>query len=115
MWSEYFSKGIVFGIDIYNLDQLHAWMRKTGFPDFLPDKPDTGRIKTFVADQANREQLQRFIDVSGGDFDIVLDDGGHTMKQQQMSFGYFFDHQPHRFQECRMILFRTQICHTNNS
>ena len=90
MWSEYFSKGTVFGIDVYSLDQLHAWIRNSGFPDFLPDKPDTGRIKTFVADQANREQLKRFIDASGGDFDIVLDDGGHTMEQQQTSFGFFF-------------------------
>jgi len=92
MWSEYFSKSTVFGIDMYSLDQLHALMRNSGLPDFLPDKPDTGRIKTFVADQANREQLKRFIDASGGDFDIVLDDGGHTMEQQQTSFGFFFKH-----------------------
>jgi hypothetical protein len=92
MWSEYFRNGTIYGIDIYNLDQLHVWMRSAGCPDFLPDKADTGRIKTFVADQANRKQLKRFIDASGGDFDIVLDDGGHTMEQQQTSFGFFFQY-----------------------
>ena len=27
----------------------------------------------------------------GGDFDIIIDDGGHTMKQQQVSLKYLFD------------------------
>jgi demethylmacrocin O-methyltransferase len=90
MWTEYFPKGTVFGIDLLNLDELHASMRKYNLPDFLPDKPETDRIKTFEADQSNRNELKRFIDKYGGDFDIVLDDGGHTMEQQQTSFGFFF-------------------------
>jgi hypothetical protein len=51
---------------------------------------DNDRIKTFVADQANRHQLQSFIDANGGEFDIIIDDGGHYMKQQQVSFGFLF-------------------------
>jgi hypothetical protein len=43
-----------------------------------------------VADQSKREQLQKAIDVSGGDIDVLLDDGGHTMQQQQVSLGFLF-------------------------
>jgi hypothetical protein len=91
MWSEYFSKSTVFGIDIYSLDELHRLLPKyPDVPDLLPEKPETERLKTFVADQANRDQLRSFIDKYGGDFDIVLDDGGHAMEQQQTSLGFFF-------------------------
>ena len=63
----------LFGIDIKD---------KTSF--------DSERMKTFVADQANREQLQAFIDTYGRDFDLILDDGGHSMEQQQVSLGFLF-------------------------
>lgn len=72
LWSNYFSQASIFGIDI------------------VP-KPDYGeQIKTYVADQADRTQLQKFIDTYGGDFDIIIDDGGHSMQQQQVSFGFLF-------------------------
>jgi hypothetical protein len=51
---------------------------------------NSDRIKTYIADQANRSQLKSFIDANGCDFDIILDDGGHSMEQQQVSFGYLF-------------------------
>jgi hypothetical protein len=60
--------------------------------DQLDSIKDNPRIKTFVADQANRTHLQSFIDKHGADFDIVMDDGGHTMEMQQTSFGFFFKH-----------------------
>jgi hypothetical protein len=46
--------------------------------------------KTFIADQSRRDQLQKFIDKFGGNFDVLLDDGGHSMDQQQISLGYLF-------------------------
>jgi len=75
MWEAYFPRAAIFGIDIKDTSQYQ-----------------TERIRTFVADQANREQLTRFIDEHGSGFDIVIDDGGHTMEQQQVSFGFLFPH-----------------------
>ncbi len=75
VWQDYFARATVYGIDIKDTSHL-----------------DSERIKTFIADQENREQLQSFIDDSGGNFDIIVDDGGHTMKQQQVSFGFLFEH-----------------------
>ncbi|KAK8061386.1 hypothetical protein PG994_007752 [Apiospora phragmitis] len=39
----------------------------------------------YTGDQADKVFLQKFIDETGGDFDIIIDDGGHTMNQQQVS------------------------------
>jgi hypothetical protein len=73
MWRDYFPRATVYGIDIVPKSEL-----------------DSDRIKTFVADQADRRGLEAVIGASGGYFDIIIDDGGHTMDQQQISFGFLF-------------------------
>lgn len=73
MFRDYFPNAIVYGIDIIDCSRLNS-----------------RTIKTFVADQADRRQLGDFINAAGADFDIILDDGGHTMEQQQVSFGHLF-------------------------
>lgn len=73
MWRDYFPNAVIYGIDILDTSKLNS---------------DT--IKTFVADQGNRKNLQNFINTFGGEFDIILDDGGHMMELQQVSFGYLF-------------------------
>jgi hypothetical protein len=76
MWDAYFNDAKVFGIDI---------------KDYSKKSRGTG-IMTFVADQSNRGDLDRFIDTSGGHFNIILDDGGHAMDHQQVSLGHLFQH-----------------------
>ena len=73
MWKEYFHKAEIYGIDIEDCSRLE----KEG-------------IHTFIADQANRDDLKKFITTYGEGYDIIIDDGGHTMEQQQVSFGYLF-------------------------
>lgn len=73
LWRDYFPRATIYGIDIEPKSEL-----------------DSDRIKTFVADQADRSRLEAFIGASGGYFDIIIDDGGHTMDQQQISFGFLF-------------------------
>ncbi len=75
MWQAYFPQARIFAVDIEP---------KTGF--------DNDRVKTLIADQANRDQLQAAIDVAGGDIHVLIDDGGHTMEQQQVSLGFLFKH-----------------------
>jgi len=74
MWRSYFRQAAIFGIDIR---------------DYSKKSKGSG-IMTFVADQANRDDLNAFIDTSGGNFDVILDDGGHAMDHQQVSLGYLF-------------------------
>lgn len=73
LWEAYFPNADIFGIDILDTSEH-----------------ESDRITTFVADQSDREQLGDFLEAHGGDFDIIIDDGGHTMEQQQVSFGFLF-------------------------
>ncbi len=43
-------------------------------------------------DQENQSDLQHFIEITDGNFDIILDDGGHTMNQQLTSLAALFPH-----------------------
>jgi hypothetical protein len=73
MWHDYFPKARIFGIDIEDKASMQ-----------------NARTRTFIADQSKRDQLQKAIDSFGGDFDVLLDDGGHSMEQQQVSLGFLF-------------------------
>jgi hypothetical protein len=73
LWEAYFSSAQIFGLDIESKSQH-----------------DTLRIKTFVADQGKREDLAKALAATGSGFDIILDDGGHKMNQQQISFATLF-------------------------
>ncbi len=75
MFRDYFPEAVVCGIDINDSSGLNA-----------------DRIRTFVADQGDRRQLGQFIRAFGSDFDVIIDDGGHMMHQQQISIGYLFSH-----------------------
>ncbi len=76
MWREYFPVAEIFGIDIRDYSE----------------KSKGSGVHTFVADQSSREDLSAFIDTFGGNFDVILDDGGHAMDHQQVSLGYLFQH-----------------------
>lgn len=73
MWEEYFPNSKVYGIDVKDCSNFNNY-----------------RIQTYIADQADRKQLMDFIKNSNVKFDIIIDDGGHMMKQQQVSFGFLF-------------------------
>lgn len=77
MWREYFPPQTqIYGIDLRNYDENSAG----------------SGVHTFVADQSKREDLQKFIDKHGSDFDVILDDGGHAMDHQQVSLAFLFKH-----------------------
>jgi hypothetical protein len=71
--SSKFKNAKIYGIDIENKEQY-----------------DSDRIKTYIVNQEDREDLNNFLEKANVEFDIILDDGGHTMKQQQVSFGTLF-------------------------
>lgn len=45
-----------------------------------------------LLDQGDRVSLEEFVENAGGDFDIIIDDGGHFMHQQIISFQTLFPH-----------------------
>jgi hypothetical protein len=76
MFNTIFPDAMVYGMDIVDSKQYR-----------------TDKISTHVGDQESRIDLERVYRESGGKlFDLILDDGGHTMKQQQTTFGYMFQY-----------------------
>jgi glycosyltransferase involved in cell wall biosynthesis len=73
MWYSYFPKAKIIGLDIGD----HA------------DK-NNDRVMTFVADQSNRSDLRRAMQSIDCQLDVIIDDGGHYMNQQQISLGFLF-------------------------
>ena len=69
MWAEYFPRGSITGGDIHDKSHL-----------------DNERIQTLTFDQENENDLRNILD----QFDIIIDDGGHSMKQQQLTLKVLF-------------------------
>jgi hypothetical protein len=74
MWAEYFPKATIFGADI--ADKSHI---------------DTARIKTFRCDQGDRDSLLDLIRQTG-DVDIIIDDGSHVVRHQQLTLAMLKPH-----------------------
>jgi hypothetical protein len=71
-WLEYFPNVDLHYIE-YNAVCAHKWANSTD------------RATIFTGDQADSEFLAEFMRKTGGNFDIVIDDGGHSMNQQKTS------------------------------
>lgn len=72
MWKNYFPRGIVYGMDIY---------------DKSPS--EESRINTVVGSQDDAEFLREFAE-ENGPFDIIIDDGSHINEHVLFSFDVLF-------------------------
>jgi hypothetical protein len=72
MWDEYFINSKIFGMDLYDKSNYNS-----------------DKIETIIANQADKKSLNKSFS-NLPKMDIIIDDGGHTMKQQQVSFGCLF-------------------------
>jgi SAM-dependent methyltransferase len=73
MWRDYFNVGNLVGADI--LDLSHVVLANT---------------QIHVCDQSDREQLEDLVLKTFNQFDIIIDDGGHMMHQQQITLATMF-------------------------
>lgn len=74
MWGDYFERGKIYGVDIYDKSFL--------------DEP---RIKTFVASQADKQEMTAIIEKIGAP-DIIIDDASHINSLTILSFEILFQH-----------------------
>ena len=84
MWLEYFPNARIYGYDIfeYGYDELQRLQK---------DNPFLDRSIMFKGDQSNVEDLNRFKSEHGDNFNMIIDDGGHTMEQMQTSLNHLWD------------------------
>jgi hypothetical protein len=71
MWRDYFPNAHIYGMDVEDCKQY-----------------DEERVTTLVGDQAKREHLRGL----PTHLDLIVDDGGHSMEQQQVSLAALFPH-----------------------
>lgn len=93
IWDDFFETGVVHGVDIE------------------PKSLDYGRTECFIVDQSNEDSLRSFTE-NGQKYDIIVDDGSHRMRDQQItvqilfkslkSGGYFVIEDLQTSTECRM-------------
>ena len=93
MWRDYFPNGQIHGLDWFKgLNGNGHW-----FPDadkFLREqKISPERISLYQVDQGNRPGMEEFVEQmlqKGRQFDFILDDGSHLMRDQQLAIGLLF-------------------------
>ena len=80
MWNDYFDgKCYIYGIDIDPSVQS------------VPDKLGVSNIQVDIGDQENRDFWKKYLK-DKPKFDIVIEDGGHTMQQQIVTFEELYNH-----------------------
>ena len=89
MWLEYFPNATIYGIDLFDKTARTGYVKE--FNKLQKDNPYLDRSIMFKGDQSNAKDLQRFLSEHGSDFDMIIDDGGHTMKQMQTSLNYLWN------------------------
>ncbi len=77
-----------------------TWLWERYFPNaelhFIDNNQDIfsfnkpPRANYHILDQADPTALKEFVERIGGDFDVIIDDGGHQMHQQIISFRTLF-------------------------
>ena len=76
LWKRYFGDRLVFyGIDINPICKTY----------------EDDNVNVFIGSQSDKDFLKSFVSLTP-EFDIIIDDGGHTMNQQITSFEYLFKH-----------------------
>jgi len=91
MWLEYFPNATVYGMDSF-YSSSHPRHRQVceQFTTSMQNNPHRDRFISFDGDQENETDLNNFLNQHGNEFDIIIDDGGHTMRQHQISLKVLF-------------------------
>jgi hypothetical protein len=89
MWLEYFPNATIYGMDVFDETDRSGYVKE--FYRLQKGNPYLDRSIMFEGSQSNVDDLQRFLSEHGSNFDMIIDDGGHTMKQMQISLNYLWN------------------------
>jgi len=85
LWEEYLPNARLTMIE-YDAKCTHKWAAEHR------GRGPKGGVQFFTGDQSDRAFLQRVIREDGGNYDIIIDDGGHFMHHQIVSFEELWRH-----------------------
>jgi len=89
LWLEYFPNAKVYGMDVFNESDRSGYVEE--FNRLQKGNPYLDRSILFKGDQSNVDDLNEFKTEHGDNFDMIIDDGGHTMEQMQVSLNHLWD------------------------
>lgn len=82
MWREYFRNAEIHGADLFTEEEMTSYVKSLNQNQNLDLKVDWEvDFKHIKLNQENSEDFKKL----DNDFDIIIEDGGHTMLQQQLS------------------------------
>jgi hypothetical protein len=95
MWRDYFINGTIYGIDTFEGIQGNGMIfdNPTHFYDYWKSS-NLERVKLIKCDQSKENELYDFVKYCKENnitFDVILDDGSHMMKDQQVTLDILFD------------------------
>lgn len=82
MWVEYFKNGEIYGADILNEEEMKAHVDNINRTQNLDLNVNWGNDFKFL--KVNQDIESDLLNLDSN-FDVIIDDGGHTMLQQQLS------------------------------
>ena len=88
MWKEFFKKGTIIGVDIFEGDHYDGKVNK------IKKKLDDNGIEYIVGGQADLYTAAKVMDRAAGEsigYDIIIDDASHRPRDQQLSMMLFFN------------------------
>ena len=93
MWNEYFKNAIIYGADTFKGIQGNGNKFNNAnkyYNEWLQNKPSN--IILEILDQSSENELANFSNkYINTKFKIIIDDGSHLMKDQQLTFFFLFD------------------------
>lgn len=92
MWRDYFTKAVIHGMDTFCGVQgngIHTFANPTAFYDRCERENDP-RLQMHKVDQSDKTALEGFSRECKVQFDMILDDASHRMRDQQQTFATLF-------------------------
>jgi len=86
MWEEYFLNASIYGADIFDKEKIKELQQIQDGGIYKNNIFDEIRTTIIQLNQENKEELTALPD----GWDIIIDDGGHTMFQQQITLSVLF-------------------------
>ena len=94
MWKDYFKNSKIHGVDTFKGLQGNGHVFKDAdkfYIEWESNENLKNRISLYKYDQSKESDLKKFIsDVKKIEFDIIIDDASHLMRDQQITFKHLF-------------------------